>query len=61
VDGAGVPRSNLQKLFEVRPGEWQAEVQDIKGFLDRFGANLPYEIRNDFNRMSARLQKSQGT
>jgi phosphoenolpyruvate carboxykinase (GTP) len=60
VDGADVPRSNLQKLFEVRPGEWQAEVQDIKGFLDRFGNHLPYEIRNDLNRMSARLQKSTG-
>jgi phosphoenolpyruvate carboxykinase (GTP) len=55
MDGADVPRSNLQKLIEVRPGEWQAEVQDIKDFLDRFGAHLPYEIRNDFNRMSARL------
>ena len=60
VEGADVPRSDLQKLFEVRPGEWQAEVQDIKGFLDRFGNHLPYEIRNDFNRMSARLQNSQG-
>jgi len=61
MDGADVPRGNLQKLFEVRPGEWQAEVQDIKGFLDGFGGQLPYEIRNDFNRMSDRLQKSQGT
>jgi len=59
VDGADVPRSNLQKLFEIRPGEWAGEVQDIKGFLDRFGNHLPYEIRNDFNRMSARLQKSE--
>jgi GTP-dependent phosphoenolpyruvate carboxykinase len=37
------------------------ELQDIKEFLDRFGAHLPYEIRNDFNRMSARLQGSRGT
>jgi len=61
ADGAGLAQSHLQRLFEVRPGEWQGELQDIKEFLDRFGNHLPYEIRNDFNRMSARLQKSQGT
>jgi phosphoenolpyruvate carboxykinase (GTP) len=60
VDGAGLTQSRLQRLFEVRPGEWQDELQDIKEFLDRFGAHLPYEIRNEFNRMSARLQGSRG-
>jgi phosphoenolpyruvate carboxykinase (GTP) len=58
ADGINMSRSDLQKLFEVRPGEWQGEIQDIKGFLDRFGSQIPYEIRNDFNRLSSRLQKA---
>jgi phosphoenolpyruvate carboxykinase (GTP) len=58
VEGADVSRSTLQKLFEVRPGEWEAEVREIKEFIDQFGNLLPYEIRNDFNRMSARLQRN---
>ena len=61
VDGIDVPRSDLQKLFEVRPGEWQGEVEDIKSFLDRFGSQIPYEIRNDFNQLSSRLQKAAAT
>jgi phosphoenolpyruvate carboxykinase (GTP) len=55
--GLELPRNNLQRLFEVKPGEWQAEIQEIKDFLERFGTHLPYEIRSDLNRMSARLQK----
>jgi GTP-dependent phosphoenolpyruvate carboxykinase len=56
--GAGLTQGNLQKLFAVQPGEWQQELEDIRGFLDRFGNQVPYEIRNDFNRMSAALSKS---
>ena len=56
-----MPRSDLQKLFEVRPGEWRGEVQEIKASLDRFGSQIPYEIRNDFNQLSSRLQKAAAT
>jgi phosphoenolpyruvate carboxykinase (GTP) len=56
--GASVSQGNLQKLFAVQSGEWVGEIEDIKGFLDRFGSQLPYEIRSDLNRMSARLLKS---
>jgi len=61
VEGIDLPRNDLQKLFEVRPGEWQAKVQEIKGFLDRFGNQIPYEIRNDLNRLSSRLQTPAAT
>jgi GTP-dependent phosphoenolpyruvate carboxykinase len=61
ADGINMSRSDLQKLFEVRPGEWQGEIQDIKGFLDTFGSQIPYEIRNDFNRLSSRLQQPAAT
>ncbi|MBP1767164.1 MAG: phosphoenolpyruvate carboxykinase, partial [Candidatus Aminicenantes bacterium] len=57
TDGLSIPRSSLQKLFDVRPGEWQTEIQEITNFLERFGSQLPYEIRNELSRMSARLQK----
>ncbi|MFZ2054804.1 MAG: phosphoenolpyruvate carboxykinase (GTP) [Candidatus Aminicenantales bacterium] len=56
TEGLDIPRDNLQKLFEVRAGEWQEEIRDIGAFLDRFGHHLPYEIRHDYNRMATRLQ-----
>jgi phosphoenolpyruvate carboxykinase (GTP) len=56
TEGLDIPRAHLQKLFEVNRGEWQEEVQDIKAFLDRFGAHLPYEIRQHCQTMAARLK-----
>jgi phosphoenolpyruvate carboxykinase (GTP) len=56
TEGLNVPSENLQKLFEVKAGEWREEIQDIGASLDRFGHHLPYEIRHDFTRMAARLQ-----
>ena len=55
TEGLDIPRKSLQRLFEVRTGEWQEEIQDIGAFLDRFGHHLPYEIRHDYDRMAARL------
>ena len=56
ADGLNVPRTNLQKLFEVRPGVWGKELQEIRAFLDRFGQHLPYEIRRDCEKMAAGLK-----
>lgn len=56
TEGLDIPRENLQKMFEVKAGEWQEEIRDIGAFLDRFGHHLPYEIRHDYNRMAARLR-----
>jgi phosphoenolpyruvate carboxykinase (GTP) len=56
TEGLDIPRESLQKLFEVRTGEWREEIQDIGASLDRFGHHLPYEIRHDYNRMAALLQ-----
>jgi phosphoenolpyruvate carboxykinase (GTP) len=58
TEGLDIPRSNLQKLFEVRPGEWLEELEEIKRFLDQFGPSLPYEIRQNYERMASRLRPS---
>ncbi len=55
TEGLDIPREQLQKLFTVRAGEWQDEIQDIGSFFDRFGHHLPYEIRHEYERMAARL------
>ncbi|MGQ9674020.1 MAG: phosphoenolpyruvate carboxykinase (GTP) [Candidatus Aminicenantales bacterium] len=54
-EGLNISRRNLARLFEVKPGDWQEEVEEIKNFLDLFGPRLPYEIRHHFNLMATRL------
>jgi len=56
TDGLDVPRENLQKLFEVKRGEWDTELTEVRDFLDRFGQHLPYEIRREYERMAAGLK-----
>jgi phosphoenolpyruvate carboxykinase (GTP) len=56
TEGLNIPRANLQKLFQVTPGEWGQELDEIRPFLERFGHHLPYEIRRDYERMFSRLK-----
>jgi phosphoenolpyruvate carboxykinase (GTP) len=55
LQGLNIPRGRLEKLFEVRPGEWQEELKDIKSFLDQFGRHLPYEISQNYASLADRL------
>ena len=56
LDGMGIPRSKIEKLFEVRPAEWQGELKDIRKFFDRFGRHIPYEMRNHSEKMEKALK-----
>jgi len=56
LEGLSIPRSNMQKLFEVNPGEWSSELEDIKKFLSQFGPHMPYEIWQNYSTMAARLK-----
>jgi phosphoenolpyruvate carboxykinase (GTP) len=56
TEGLNIPRANLQKLFQVTPGEWGQELDEIRASLERFGHHLPYEIRRDYERMAAGLK-----
>jgi phosphoenolpyruvate carboxykinase (GTP) len=58
LGGLNIPRSNLLKLFEVSPGEWRSELDDIHKFLSQFGPHMPYEIWQNYDTMAARLQGS---
>ncbi|MCX6578316.1 MAG: phosphoenolpyruvate carboxykinase (GTP) [Candidatus Aminicenantes bacterium] len=55
LQGLNIPRGRLEKLFEVRPGEWQEELKDIKSFLDQFGRHIPYEISENYASLTDRL------
>jgi len=55
VSGLNIPKDKLDKLFEVKPPEWKAELQDIRNFLGRFGRHIPYEIRQEYDRLAKSL------
>ncbi len=46
LDGMSLPRSKIERLFEIKPAEWRDEIRDIQSFFAPFGRHIPYEIRN---------------
>lgn len=51
LNGLNISKDNLEKLFEVNPGDWGTEVEDIRKFLTRFGDKMPEEIWEEFNKL----------
>jgi phosphoenolpyruvate carboxykinase (GTP) len=56
MEGLPIPRSKMDKLFEVRPPEWKGEVRDIKKFFDGFGRTIPFELRTNLDQMEKALK-----
>jgi GTP-dependent phosphoenolpyruvate carboxykinase len=46
----------LSELLLVNPAVWEAELEDSKQFLMKFGARLPREIREEHAKLSKRFQ-----
>jgi phosphoenolpyruvate carboxykinase (GTP) len=44
LDGLRLSRGEVDALLRVDREEWAAEVPEIRGFFDRFGARLPQEL-----------------
>ncbi|PIR18065.1 MAG: phosphoenolpyruvate carboxykinase (GTP) [Deltaproteobacteria bacterium CG11_big_fil_rev_8_21_14_0_20_49_13] len=56
VDGMDIPKGKLAKLFEVDMSEWKDEVNDIRGFLARFGTRLPKELADELKNLDAKAR-----
>ena len=55
MDGLDIPRSRMEQLFSVERNGWEEELRDISVFLSRFGRRLPYEIRQQYDKMASSL------
>jgi phosphoenolpyruvate carboxykinase (GTP) len=56
LDGLDIPPDKVESLFEIKRGEWDDELAEIKAFLDPFGRHLPYEINQEYERMACALR-----
>jgi phosphoenolpyruvate carboxykinase (GTP) len=57
LEGLNIPGAKLEKLFEVDMGEWPAEVDEVKKFLDQFGGHLPEGLRQQWNALAKQAGK----
>ncbi|MBI4375127.1 MAG: phosphoenolpyruvate carboxykinase (GTP) [Elusimicrobia bacterium] len=56
LTGLNLPAGAMDKLLEVKPDEWTAELDGVKSFFDQFGAALPEELWKQFETLKGRLK-----
>ncbi|HEV2197140.1 MAG TPA: phosphoenolpyruvate carboxykinase (GTP) [Candidatus Acidoferrum sp.] len=56
LDGLKVSDDALNELLRVNPADWEAEMEDSKQFLMKFGARLPREIREEHGKLAKRFE-----
>ncbi len=56
MEGLPIPRSKMERLFEIKPPEWKGEVGEIKKFFNGFGRTVPFELRTNLEKMERALK-----
>ena len=57
LDGLEIPPQKIQELLQVDPADWADEHEAIGKFLQKFGADLPEEVREEHEKFGQRLQQ----
>ena len=56
MEGLPIPRSKMDRLFEIKPSEWKGEAGEIKKFFNGFGRTIPFELRTNLEKMERALK-----
>jgi phosphoenolpyruvate carboxykinase (GTP) len=57
LDGMKVSDEALNELLRVNPEDWDAEMEDSKRFLGKFGGRLPRQISEEHEKLARRFQR----
>ena len=55
IDGLNVNESQLDSLLNVDKNLWKDEVKDIESFYEKFGTELPLELKSELSALKERL------
>ena len=55
LDGISISKEQIDELLKVNPQEWQEEVESIEKHYEKFGDNLPKELRKELDELKQRL------
>jgi phosphoenolpyruvate carboxykinase (GTP) len=57
LEGLKISGESLDELLRVNPEDWEAEMEDSKEFLGKFGERLPRQIREEHDKLARRFQR----
>jgi len=55
LTGLDLPEGTMEKALAVHPEDWKAELEDHKKFFEKFGDNLPSELKEQLKALEERL------
>jgi phosphoenolpyruvate carboxykinase (GTP) len=55
LSGLSISKENVEKLFEIKPEQWEKEVADAGEFFAKFGGRFPKELSEELYGLKARL------
>jgi phosphoenolpyruvate carboxykinase (GTP) len=58
LDGLNIPQSTMDELMRVDPAEWAAESEAISKFFEKFGSELPHQLRDELHTLESNLHAS---
>lgn len=56
IQGLNIDKEKFEKLFEIKPSQWQEELQELGSFLNQFGKRLPLEIQQEYKKLEGQLK-----
>lgn len=57
MQGLNIPRPKLEKLFEINPIEWQAELEEVDKFFSQFGSRMPTDLLQECQTLKKKLAR----
>ncbi|MBU2103236.1 MAG: phosphoenolpyruvate carboxykinase (GTP) [Candidatus Omnitrophota bacterium] len=54
--GLAIPQENLAKLFSIDEDKWDTELKEAEGFFEKFGAQMPAELHEEFDVLEKKLK-----
>jgi phosphoenolpyruvate carboxykinase (GTP) len=57
LDGMRISGESLDELLRVNPEDWEAEMEDSRQFLAKFGERLPRQIGEEHEKLARRFQR----
>jgi phosphoenolpyruvate carboxykinase (GTP) len=57
LDGLSIAKSSVDELLSVDSSDWTKEAEDTAKFFEKFGDELPQEIKDEHKALANRLQR----
>jgi phosphoenolpyruvate carboxykinase (GTP) len=57
LDGLNISPDKMEELLRVEPQDWLAELEEVEKFFEKFGNDLPKEVRDEASRLGTRLNQ----